>query len=91
MKLMKKKMIFAATAAFTAAAVSAFAYVSSERESMDELFNANVEALNKNESGGKVCYNSITSSDGQQVNYCPLCTFIPGKPHFWSPDHTCSK
>ena len=42
---MKKKIIFAATAVFMTASVSVFTYISSERNAMDELFNANVEAL----------------------------------------------
>ena len=46
---MKKKMIFAAAAVFMAASVSVFTYISSERNAMDELFNANVEALAQDE------------------------------------------
>ena len=53
---MKKKIIFAATAVFMAAAVSVFTYISSERDAMDELFSANVEALANTESGfGRMC------------------------------------
>ena len=42
---MKKKIIFVAAAVFMAASVSVFTYISSERNAMDELFSANVEAL----------------------------------------------
>ena len=42
---MKKKIFLAAGAVLVAAAVSVFVCVNNERNSMDELFNANVEAL----------------------------------------------
>ncbi len=87
---MKTKLQLAAGAVLVAASVSAFVYVNNERNSMSDLFNANVEALARNESGGDVCYQSITSADGQQVKYCPTCCFVPGKPHFWSPSYTCN-
>lgn len=48
---MKKKVFLVAGAVFFAAAVSAIVYVNNERNSMDELFNANVEALASGESG----------------------------------------
>ena len=48
---MKKNMILAAGAVLAAAAVSAFVYVNNGRNSMDDLFNANVEALARNEGG----------------------------------------
>ena len=51
LKLVKKKIIFAAAAVFMAASVSVFTYISSERNTMDGLFNANVEALAISESG----------------------------------------
>ena len=51
---MKRKMILAAGAVLAAAAVSAFVYVNNERNSMSDLFNANVEALARNESSA-VC------------------------------------
>ena len=50
-----KKLVLIATAAFlSAAAVSAFVYVNNGKNSMGELFNANVEALSANE-GSYVC------------------------------------
>ena len=42
---MKKNIILAAGAVLVAAAVSAFVYVNSGRNTMDDLFNTNVEAL----------------------------------------------
>ena len=54
---MKKNIFLAAGAVLVAAAVSVFVCVSNERNSMDELFNANVEALANNEGGGsQQCY-----------------------------------
>ena len=49
--IMKKTFLLAAGAVLLAAAVSAFAYVKNESNSMDELFEANVEALTQNEGG----------------------------------------
>ncbi len=48
---MKRNILLAAGAMLVAAAVSAFVYVKNERNSMDELFNANVEALAEGEGG----------------------------------------
>ncbi len=42
-------MILAAGAMLAAAAVSAFVYVNNEKNSMSDLFNANVEALTQDE------------------------------------------
>ena len=75
---------------FVAAAVSAFVYVKNENNSMDELFNANVEALTRSEeSGTGTCYNSITTSEGQKVLYCGTCTYLPGKPDTFSGTGEC--
>lgn len=51
--IMKKHMILAAGVALVTAAISVFAFVNNEKNSIDELFNANVEALADNEN---VCY-----------------------------------
>ena len=50
-KTMKKHILLAAGAVLVVAAVSVFVYVKNERNSMDELFNANVEALAQQETG----------------------------------------
>ena len=47
---MKRKLLLAAGAMLAAAAVSAFVYVNNEKNSMSDLFNANVEALTNSES-----------------------------------------
>ena len=43
--IMKRSLVLAAGAVLVAASVSAFVYVNNERNSMSDLFNANVEAL----------------------------------------------
>lgn len=48
---MKRSLVLAAGAVLVAAAVSAFVYVSCGRNFMDDLFNANVEALASQETG----------------------------------------
>ena len=71
---MKKKIIFAATAVFMAAAVSVFTYISSERDAMDNLFNANVEALANSEIGGSASMCSQTRKPGHHRMYsCSNC------------------
>ena len=69
-----------------AAAVSAFVYVKNERNSMDELFNANVEALADDESSsssvcGKYCFNkpsSICASTIYGYDFkCPDMALLP--------------
>ena len=53
---MKKNMILAVGAVLVAAAFSAFVYVNNEKNSMSDLFNANVEALAEAEIGiGRIC------------------------------------
>ena len=46
---MKKTFLLAAGAVLLTAAVSTFVYVNNESNSMDELFDANVEALTQDE------------------------------------------
>lgn len=50
LSIMKRSLVLAAGAVLVAAAVSAFVYVNNGRNSMDDLFNANVEALASQES-----------------------------------------
>ncbi len=56
---MKKKLLLAAGAVLLASAVSAFIYVNKESNPMDELFNANVEALTGSESSQGGCATRI--------------------------------
>ena len=40
--------------------------------------------------GQNTCYNTITSSEGHQVRYCPSCTFIDNSVATWySPPKKC--
>ena len=76
---MKKKVFLVAGAVLFAAAVSAIVYVNNERNSMDELFNANVEALASGEHGSYTkCYNTIKAHKTENVMYCGTCTVLPG-------------
>ena len=72
-----KKLALIATAAFlSVAAVSAFVYVNNGKNSMGELFNANVEALTRSESGG---FGSMCSQTGKWGNYrMKLCSACNG-------------
>lgn len=63
---MKKKIFLVAGAVLVAAAVSVFVRIDNDRNSMDELFNANVEALVAGESSDsqacyRYCYNKPSS------------------------------
>lgn len=60
--------------------LSASVYVNNGRNSMDDLFNANVEALAQNESGKYIdCYERIVSDPTDEVMYCGTCSEIPGR------------
>lgn len=76
---MKKKIIFAAGAVLVAAAVSAFVYVNNEKSSMSDLFNANVEALARIETG---ILGHCMENYGDCVAFCPKCGAA-----VWAPGH----
>ena len=85
---MKKKLLLAgATLLLAAAAVTGFAAYN--KSSMAELMNANVEALTRDETGGKECFNTITSDPSHQVRYCPICDFISGTDTWYAPADKC--
>ena len=47
---------------------------------MNELFNANVEALSQIEQGEYVrCYDRIVTDSTVTVLYCATCTIMPGR------------
>ena len=50
---------------------------------------ANVEALVDSETDGKPCYNTVTSSPGRYVRYCPTCQIVDGTDVWYSPKKTC--
>ncbi len=72
---MKKRMFLAAGAVLVAAAVSAFVYVKNENNSMNELFNANVEALANNEGTPvKICYVERVEGPSEWAIFCNRAT-----------------
>ena len=85
LSIMKRSLVLAAGAVLVAAAVSAFVYVNNGRNSMDDLFNANVEALASQEEtiyrdGSVTCFRS-TYDDGSlgyylRVRECLNCTIV---------------
>ena len=82
---MKKTFLLAAGAALLAAAVSAFVYVKNENNAMNNLFEANVEALARGEIGGSriMCSQSGTSGDHKM----PLCTNCHGSKRYYKLDY----
>lgn len=68
---MKKHMILAAGVALVTAAISVFAFVNNEKNSMDALFKANVEALADNE-GTPVttCFIDGISGEWVSAKFC---------------------
>ena len=82
---MKKTFLLAAGAALLAAAVSAFVYVKNENNAMNNLFEANVEALARGEIGGSriMCSQSGTPGDHK----LPLCTNCHGSKRYYKLDY----
>ena len=82
---MKKTFLLAAGAALLAAAVSAFVYVKNENNAMNNLFEANVEALARGEIGGSriMCSQSGTPGDHKM----PLCTNCHGSKRYYKLDY----
>ncbi len=69
---MKKKLFFIVSAIALAISVSAFVYVKNESDSMNQFFDANVEALAQNESSGTLkgyCH----EKEYDCIAYCPGC------------------
>jgi hypothetical protein len=82
---MKKNILLAAGAVLVAAAVSVFVYVKNENNSMDELFNANVEALANNEEG-------ISGTCCPDENFSCVLSWVTIPGHFLKGDiGPCSK
>ena len=57
--------------------------------SMDTVLSENIEALAESEHEGTLCYNTITTAEGQAVCYCGTCSYISGKPTFFSGKSYC--
>ncbi len=81
---MKRNILLAAGAVLVAATVSAFVYVKNESNSMDELFDANVEALTRSESGGFGPMCSQTGNSGE--HFIKLCSNCEGKSDYYALD-----
>ncbi|MCM1177420.1 MAG: hypothetical protein NC308_01825 [Clostridium sp.] len=78
---MRKKFLVAVGAAIVTAAVSVFVYVNNEKDSMDDLFFANVDALSKEEidpDGYVSCFMNVYDSGAPgyylKVRECMNCT-----------------
>lgn len=83
---MKKKLFFSIFCiAVACVGALGFGFDSPKKD----LMLANVEALSESENVSKTCYSSITSKDGCQVRYCPICKFVDGKDSFYSSAETC--
>ena len=86
---MKKSLLLIAS--IVVAAVVSFVVVKVvSAQKPNELFYENVEVLADGESSGvDVCYNSITTAEGQFVRYCGDCQVHPGKPAIFSGKGKC--
>lgn len=76
-----------------AVAVSAFVYVKSEKNLMDDLFSGNVEVLanNEDEDNKYTCEFKITSGD-RYTFFCGSCDWVPGSQPTWdSSTGSCEK
>ena len=90
---MRKRLLLSVSAivAIALTAVMNFKAWSPKPTAQELLLNENIEALTNGESEKKSldCYNTITSKKGNQVRYCPTCTFIPGTSVLFAPSNTC--
>lgn len=83
---MKKNLFFATGGAILTVAVSVFLYVNGVQNTDDEVFNANVEALAEQETGGGKCgapaaYEYDTNDifmDKKNFMRCGDCSWIQG-------------
>jgi len=80
-----KKILFAFIA-MLAVSIAAVLFTNYKHDK-DSLFYQNVEAIADDESTGQKCWNTITSSEGEQVLYCPECKWVPGR-HVWYSGHS---
>lgn len=73
-------------------AISALISIKSYSEiKSNALFYDNLEALADSEGGGELCYNSITTKDGEYVLYCGSCAIVKGDPLWFSGTGFCQK
>ena len=83
---MKTKLLFVGIGVvLLAAAVSILVYVNNGKNSMAEIFNANVEALADNESGG---FGEMCSQTGNPGSHSmPLCSKCDGSKGNYAMDY----
>ena len=72
------KRIIISIAILVVAAAAIVSIVS--RGEYPSLFDANVEALGRAETGGKTCYKTFTDDPNDSGIYCGTCESLPGRP-----------
>lgn len=76
---MKNKMAIAVGTMILTAGMAAFIFASSERNVMENLFDANVEALARSESGSKaMCYSQYSVNETMRCLECGTCKYVDG-------------
>ena len=76
---MKNKIVIAVGTFILTAGMAAFVFASSERNVMENLFDANVEALARSESGSKaMCYSQYSVNDTMRCLECGTCNYVNG-------------
>lgn len=78
---MKKKVLFIVSAIVLAISVSAFVYVKNESDTMNQFFDANVEALAQNEGSGTLMGYCDEGPHCDCIAKCPGCKaliYAPG-------------
>ena len=54
--------------------------VNEVHENVALLHNASALKHNAGDKGKGICWNSITTCEGELVLYCGSCTYVPGRP-----------
>ena len=76
---MKNKIAIAVGTMILTAGMAAFIFASSERNVMENLFDANVEALARSESGSKaMCYSQYSVNETMRCLECGTCNYVDG-------------
>ncbi len=84
---MKKKLFFIVSAIALAISVSAFVYVKNESDTMNQFFDANVEALAQNEGSGTLKGYCDEGPDYDCMAQCPGCKALIYAPGHSGPAH----
>ena len=76
---MKNKIAIAVGTMILTAGMAAFIFASSEKNVMENLFDANVEALARSESGSKAkCYSQYSVNETMRCLECGTCNYVDG-------------